>query len=54
MAPSCIFQLPGAGQAEVHRIADLVRGLPCYRLSLGTDMAGIPRAIESIVREVGP
>lgn len=35
LAPSTLFQFPGAGQADFQRIAALVRKVPCYRLSLG-------------------
>jgi hypothetical protein len=45
LAPSTIFQLPGAGNTDFERLSALVRQLPSYRLELGTDLTAIPGAI---------
>ena len=45
LAPSSIFQLSGAGQADFQAMAKLVKQVPCYRLELGTELARIPEII---------
>ena len=54
LAPSTIVQLPGAGQAALHTMAQLIRRLPCYRLEVGTDVTKIPQAIEDLLALVEP
>jgi len=50
LAPTTLFQLPGAGQTALDKLASLVRGAPVYRLELGRDLPGIPRAILDLLR----
>ena len=50
LAPSTIVQLPGAGQAALQTMAQLIRRLPCYRLEVGTDVTKIPQAIEGLLQ----
>lgn len=45
LAPSTLFQLPGAGIADFERLSALVRSVPSYILELGTDLKTIPGAI---------
>ena len=52
LAPSTIFQLPGAGAQDFHQLADLVRRVPSYTLALGTDVSRIPPVIENLLSEL--
>jgi hypothetical protein len=47
LAPSTIFQLPRAGEANFKRVAQFVSKLPCYILECGTDLARIPEVVVS-------
>jgi hypothetical protein len=49
LAPSTIFQLPGAGEAAFQRLAEFAQKVPAYRLNLGTDLAAIPVAIRRLL-----
>jgi len=49
VAPSTIFQIPGTGDQLLKDITAFVRKLPCYRLSLGSDIAQIPDAILNLL-----
>lgn len=51
LAPSTIFQLPGADAAVFRRVAALAKVLPCYELQLGSDAAAIPGVIERLISE---
>lgn len=51
LAPSTIFQLPGAGQEALRMMRNTVRQVRCYYLNLGTDMAQIPGVIFKLLRE---
>lgn len=53
LAPSTIFQLPGAGARDFHQLAELVRRTPSYTLALGTDVSRVPRVIENLLSELG-
>ena len=48
LAPSTLFQLPGAGQASFQNLARLIRQIPCYYLEAGTNLAGIPNIMASL------
>ncbi len=52
LAPSTMFQLPGAGETSSQHMAELIRSVPCYTLRLGTDLPGIPQAILSLLNKV--
>lgn len=45
LAPSTIFQLPGAGQQAFSTLSRLVQRLPSYVLEVGSDRTRIPTAI---------
>jgi hypothetical protein len=48
---STLVYQPGAAQAEVQMMAELVRRVPCYQIDLGSDLAGIPQAIEKLIKD---
>lgn len=50
LAPSTLIQLPGTGEEDLHRLTGLVGRVPNYLLELGTDVAGVQRAIGDLVR----
>jgi hypothetical protein len=45
LAPSTLFQLPGAGSTAIKTMKKLVGQVPGYILELGTDTAKIPETI---------
>jgi hypothetical protein len=45
LAPSTMFQLPGAGQRRFQTIVRLIKSVPCFTLKLGSDIAAIPPVI---------
>jgi len=45
LAPSTLFQLPGAGRADFLAMSGFVRKVPCFRIDLGTDLERIPGVI---------
>jgi len=49
LAPSTIFQLPGAGQEAFQSLASFVRQVPSYVLELGTDLTMIPEVVLSLL-----
>ena len=49
MAPSTIFQLPGAGARAFARMAAIVRRVACHRLYVGTDVAANVAAIRGVI-----
>lgn len=49
LAPTTLFQLPGAGRESLSRLAALVRSAPAFTLHLGRDMAGIAPAVSAII-----
>ncbi len=48
LAPSTLFQFPGAGQADFQRLANFVRKTPCFRLRLGRDPASFTALIKRL------
>lgn len=49
MAPTTIFQLPGAGAVEFGRMAEIIRQVSCHRLLVGTDIGASVAAIRSVI-----
>jgi hypothetical protein len=49
LAPSTIFQVPGAGPATFVSLAALVRSIPGFRLEAGTDLAGLASAVSRLL-----
>lgn len=52
LAPSSIFQLPGAGAEAFHQLARFTQRVPGYVLELGTDIARIPLVILKLLAEI--
>ena len=52
LAPSTIFQLPGAGADTFRLLSDVCRRVPCRFLNLGTDRSRIAAAIAGVLEEV--
>ena len=52
VAPSTVFQSPGAGVADFHFLADLVRELPCRQLELGADLECVPHVLHALLRNL--
>ena len=53
LAPTSMFQLPGADQRSFQNMGELVRQLPCYQLELGTDIKAIPAIILDLLAGEG-
>jgi hypothetical protein len=49
LAPSTLFQLPGAGADALRRMAELVLAVPAYQLEVGSDLAAIPHVIQELL-----
>ncbi|MBA2568158.1 MAG: serine kinase [Actinobacteria bacterium] len=49
LAPSTIFQLHPSGQEALAAMARVVERVPTHTLELGSDIAGIPRAISELL-----
>ncbi|WP_155893025.1 hypothetical protein [Intrasporangium chromatireducens] len=49
LAPSTIFQLPGAPATELRSMSEVVRSVPTYELALGTDFQEIPHHIDELI-----
>jgi len=49
VAPSTVFQSPGAGTADFRFLADFVRDLPCHQLQLGADIDSVPRVLSALL-----
>jgi hypothetical protein len=52
LAPSTIFQLPGAGAPALGAMAALARRVPGYVLQLGTELSGIAPVIKRLLQEL--
>jgi hypothetical protein len=51
LAPSTVFQHGGGGGGMFSSLARLATRLPCRRLELGTDLAGIPACIDTFLAQ---
>ena len=49
LLPDTLFTAHGPVQQVTRGLAELVRAVPCFELALGTDVAGVPRAIEELL-----
>ena len=49
LAPSTLFQLPGAESAKFRRMSQIAKSLPAYTLESGTDWTQIPRALQELI-----
>ena len=52
LAPSTIFQSPGAGAQDFQRLSALVQAVPSFDLALGTQLEAIPDAIMTVLAGV--
>ncbi|RYX85967.1 serine kinase [bacterium] len=52
LAPSTIFQLPGAEIETMSRLSGLAKMLPAYVLESGTDLSQIPKVLTELVMEL--
>jgi hypothetical protein len=51
LAPSTMFQLAGAGSRVFHTLASIIRRVPCFEISVGHELAWIPAAIRTLLRD---
>ncbi len=51
LAPSTIFQLPGAGHESLQSLTNFVKQVPSYVLELGSDLHKIPEVILNLLHE---
>jgi len=49
LAPSTLFQLPGAGPERLRHMADVLRRVPTHVLELGSDLATVAPAIRAVL-----
>lgn len=49
LAPSTVFQTPGIGRETFLFLAQVVRRLPCYSLSIGSDVDEVHRALRGLL-----
>jgi hypothetical protein len=54
LAPSTMFQLPGSPPTKLERLSRLVRLLPAYSLTVGSDVAAIPEALGDVIAAARP
>lgn len=52
LAPSTIFQLPGAGAQAFKTLGNVVKQVPSYLLEVGTDFARIPGTISRLLSDL--
>jgi hypothetical protein len=52
LAPSTLFQLPGAGPNNFRMIAVLTNRLPCFQLELGREVAGVPQSLHKFMKRL--
>jgi hypothetical protein len=51
LAPSTALQTPFGDGAVVASLAELVRGVPCFGLDVGDDVAEVGSAVEQALEE---
>jgi hypothetical protein len=51
LAPSTLFQLPGAKQDRLRHMADVLRRVPVHVLELGSDLATVAPAIRAVLAD---
>jgi hypothetical protein len=49
LAPSTLFQLPGAGFNNFRLIVALTNRLPCFELELGSEPAVVPQSLREFI-----
>ena len=51
LGASSLLQIPSSGKHAFDRLAQLVEQVPCYLLSLGSDLSSIPRVVDHLFVE---
>jgi len=51
LAASSIFQMPGSGKQTLKNLAGILKDIPVFEMSLGTDNADIVESLKNILRE---
>jgi hypothetical protein len=54
LAPSTLFQLPGAAASNFQMITALANRLPCFQLELDSDFAVVPRSLREFMASFSP
>lgn len=52
LAPTTMYQLPGAAQRSFRSMAQLVRQLPCYHIELGSEISAVPETIIQLLKSL--
>jgi hypothetical protein len=52
LAPSTLFQLPGAGSNNFRLIVALTNQLPCFELELGSEPAVVPQSLREFIESL--
>ena len=53
LAPSTIFQLPGAAASGLAAMSRVVERVPAFRIDLGTELDNVPAAIAEVLASLG-
>jgi hypothetical protein len=54
LAPSTLFQLPGAGPKNFGLIVALTNRLPCFQIELGSEPAVVPQSLREFMKRLLP
>ncbi len=54
MAPNTVFQLPGAGQAALAGVKEIVSKVPVHTVGVGESIAAIPARLDDFARSLAP
>ncbi len=54
LAPSTLFQLPGAGADNFRMIVALTNRLPCFELELGSEPVVVPQSLRAFMDRLSP
>ena len=54
LAPSTLFQLPGAGADNFRMIVALTNRLPCFELELGSEPVVVPQSLRAFMNRLSP
>ena len=52
LAPSTLFQLPGAGHNNFQIITALVARLPCFQLELDSDVTRVSKSLGELMEQL--
>ena len=54
IAPTTIAHLPSHEHGTLAKLTRLCRSVPCFEIAAGTDLAGIPRAVDALIAQLAP